>query len=120
MKTITLTPANDRLVSYGVTFQSTTLHQVIGKGVHNPHFNHELRIWKNSGKVDPNGRSTDQETSLLLTAQSTTITAWKEAPLSYGPTLTIGERVVLLYPNGEASVAEVQARHLADPELILV
>lgn len=115
--------------SYGIQFTSARKFKVTGKGVHSRHHPHELVVWDNTTRpnptgaggawIDPNGRATDENVSIHLSARAIVIA--KGSSIDYSATeLTIGQTVHLLYPDDTMSGPYViTARNLADPVLIL-
>lgn len=119
MHTIAMKPASDyRRSNYGVLLESETRHPVAGRGFHNPHHHHTIEVWENRRGTDPFGKPTDQAHTILMNAQASCISAHPQAPVSYGETLRVGDRVQLEvggFPIGEYVI---QAGYLRDPILL--
>lgn len=129
-----------RAADYGVIFESGTVHKVTGKNVHNPSFPHRVQVWDNTRRpnlypdrwnqysgcpgagryVDPNGKGTDFELTILLAAECMVIASEGCDPgvKTYGRTLALGERIQLQFPNGVLSGEfELKTRRAHDPHL---
>lgn len=118
---ITLRPASeDRRRSYGVLFESETVHTVSGRGVHNPSYPYRVQVWINQpdsdvGFISPDGGATTEALTFLLSTEpiviATTPTARKR-----GEALAVGQ-TVQIERFGEFKIT---ARDLRDPELVRV
>lgn len=134
--------------SYGITYRSEFVYSMTGPGLHNPHSPHRITVWDNtvrpntepwkynqySGKpgagryLSPDRKGTDLTTSVLTSAESTTIASHGSntgTPASgqvyAAKALAIAGFAVLQYPDGALSDPFVVAsRSLNDPELIPV
>lgn len=143
--TIDLALASEyRRTTYGVEYESTTLHKMTGKGLHNPSFPHRIDVWDNTrrpnprngqpvrfgdyGPVDggngrylgPDRRATDDEQTFTVSAQSVMLAARPVERAPYGADLAVGQTVTVRYPDGRTVDMVVTARQLADPVLVPV
>lgn len=114
--------------------ESVERFRVLGRGVHNPSFNHIVQVWSNgfhecsrycgvdgpcrrAGKMlDPRGRETQDDLSFLLAAVPSVISAHREKPFVTGPPVAVGQQIVL---EGVAFWAafRVDVERLYDPHL---
>lgn len=125
---VNLIPADPyREQHYGVILTSECHFTVVGRGIHNPSFPHNVVVWDNSRRctgddayLDPNNHPTDQRYSYLLDPQSVCITAHPTArdmvptypvPISLG---TVVELAIHGYVIGEfvAGALPLQNPHL--------
>jgi hypothetical protein len=143
---ITLLPGSDYdRERYGITHRSEHVYRVAGKGVHNRSHPHRIQVWDNTVRpnsdpdrlteftgrvgpgayIDPQGKGTDDPITVTTSAESIAITnsgrntGTEPSGQVYAPqTLTIGDYVVLTYPDGWLSQPYVlTARPLGDPGL---
>lgn len=114
---IDMVPADAyRLSNYGIALVSRTKHVVRGKGVHNPGFNHRVEVWFNTNGTDPHGKTTQDATTVLLSATATVLSNMGDGD-QYGPDLVVGERVILMLKNRSLGVFSIVAGNLCDPYL---
>lgn len=130
MTTIDLRPASDyRRKHYGVLLESTTEHDVTGRGVHNRHHPHVVDVWQNkqrpdySGQAeaysDPRGGTTDQPYTFLLKARAVVIALNGPGPEQEpGETLALGDVVRLTVHGFSLGWFQIMNRPLHDPHLV--
>ncbi len=130
-----------RTEHYGISFEGATLHNVTGRGVHNPSFPHSVTVWDNTVRpnsepeffnsfigrktgpgryVDPSGRGTDNPTTIIFGSESVVISAVPDPDRkAYGSPIKINDTVRLILPNGD-TMGEyvVTARFLDSPILV--
>lgn len=125
MNRIDLKPAVGRRARYGIVYESTTVHPVTGRGVHNPAHHHRLDVWVNPHAgpgeyLDPDGNLTDQPMTMCLTAVASVISAPRVGDeVVRGPSLAVGETVEVSV-GGEFKIGNftVTAGNLRDPFLV--
>lgn len=140
-------PATANDASYGITYRSEFVYHVTGRGVYNPHFPHRVTVWGNTGRLNrrpgefnqnsgrrfgsgkyigPDGMDTDDEFTVLVGSESSVITnngtntgTAASGQVYADETLSIGDVVILNYPDAGLSVPYVvTARPHANPVLI--
>lgn len=111
-----------RAETYGITYESVTLHQVGGSGVYNRSFNHKVQVWANRDGVDPQGNATDAARWIALSAQASVISAHPGRPAQYGDELRTGGTVALIVSDDDGvrflGGFTVTARRMSDPILV--
>ncbi|MEV1109961.1 hypothetical protein AB0I95_15090 [Micromonospora sp. NPDC049751] len=145
---VNLAEASDyKREAYGITHKGEHVYHVTGAGLHSRSHPHRVVVWDNTGRrnfypdrwnecsgkpgpgawLDPNGKGTDSEVTVILDAESIVITnngTNTGTPASgqvYAPRphLAIGDIVIMVYPDGTPSAPYVvEARPLRDPELV--
>lgn len=126
--TLDLVAADDyRRATYGVVLTSATQHDFTGRGIHNRHHRHSLDVWANkpadddSGRLkDPRGGLTDEPYSFLWSPHAIVISAHGGVNPAMGPTLMLGD-VLVLNVHGYV-IGEIQCRARAhdNPHGVLV
>lgn len=146
---IEMTVGSDNDQTYGIRLRSAHVYRISGKGTHNPNFPHRINVWDNTIRpntdperfvpalgrkvgpgafIDPHGHGTDDMLTVMTSAEATAITnnGTNTGSVASGQVyadtrLTIGDRVVLVFPDGGLSrVYTITARPLANPDLIPV
>lgn len=121
--------ADDRRDSYGVLLVSEQVHRVTGRGVHNPHHNHEIQVWENRPskargadpdvKVTPYGDPTEEDYTFTTSAQATVISAHRLGnERTEGDTLAIGDVLELAVNGYVLGRFVLTAKSLHDPILV--
>lgn len=122
--TVVLRPASEyRAKTYGIIFESETLHDFFGSGIHNRHHQHRLEVWENRDGLDPHGQPTAEAYSYLWSPQAIVITAERGVPEKVGFDLKIGDVVEVALDEGallSVGTFQVRARPLRDPHLVKV
>jgi hypothetical protein len=115
--------------TYGIVLVSETYHDVVGPGVHNRHFPHQVDVWDNSARVNddgtyrgPDNKSTDRRYTFSLKARSVAIVADSAMAdrTPHGVALQIGQTVELAVHEFVIGRFKVAARQLGDPDLVPV
>lgn len=115
--------------TYGIALTSETYHDVVGPGVHNRHFPHQVDVWDNSARAnadgtyrDPSGYTTDRRYTFSLKARSVAIVADPAMAdhTPHGAALQIGQTVELAVHEFVIGRFKVAARQLGDPDLVPV
>jgi len=108
---------------YGLLYRSGK-YRMHGRGLHNPHHPHVVEVWSNTGRpdgfggyIDPSGKSTTDEISVLISAKSVVIDG--RTRLTYEGDLTIGDEIEVDLTDGRTITGTIVARPLADPMLII-
>lgn len=132
MHTIALVPEQPyRRDQYGVLLVSETVHTILGRGVHNRGFAHEIAVWENrpskardadpSVLVTPHGQPTEERYTILTSAQATVISATRDPnEREHGEALAIGEIVELTIHGYAIGQFTITAGNLRDPHLVPV
>ncbi len=131
---------------YNLIYKSEYVYRVRG-ATHNPSSPHRIQVWDNTDRkntqpgewnahtgrkngtgayIDPRGYDTDHETSVLMSAESSVITntgtntGTRASGQVYAEgSLSIGDRVQLVLPDGSESVVYVlTAVPMRDPILV--
>jgi hypothetical protein len=116
---------------YGILLQSKTVHRFVGKGVHNPSFDHLLQVWQNRPSrargadlnrvVDPHGRPTNEFYSYMFSAIPSVISLVPRGPQpEHGVTLELGAVVTLRIHGYVIGIFQVRAQVAHDPHLVLI
>lgn len=116
--TIELQPASEyRRNSYGILFESVKTYTIAGRDVHNSGSQHKIEVWFNRKPgIDPNGRSTTDQITVLTSAQAVMIAGTPVDRPERGGELRPGDEVEL---RGFGTY-RVVTRWLCDPELVRV
>lgn len=129
---IELVPEGEyRRETYSIPLVSATVHDFVGRGIHNPHHRHQLSVWDNARRsglpngtpfVDPQGDPTGDRYSYLWTPHANVISAHPALRDNdpVGPALQLGEVVVLTIHGYELGEFEIRANSLRNPHMVRV
>lgn len=117
--------------NYGILLTSKTSHRVTGRGVHNPHHDHVLKVWENKMRddyegqaeayKDPRGDFTERRYSFLLSPQANVISARPIATgFEPGGSITLGEIIQVSIEGFGIGWFQVFAGRLQNPHLVPV
>jgi hypothetical protein len=146
---IDMLKATARAAEYGIRFESAYVFKMAGKGLHNRHHPHRIKVWDNTNRpnphpgqirhtdhgsiggegryLDPFNQGTDSAATVTTSAEAIAITnsgtntgTVASGQVYASKSLAIGQRVTLRTPQGEMpEVYVVTAQPFSDPILVL-